>query len=298
MEYSCFFRYERSNTMRSYPLMHKNVALKKPLVHCITNYVTINDCANALLACGASPIMADDPAECAEVTALCGALVLNTGMLHQNTLQSMLISGKLANERGIPVILDPVGVGVSAFRRESIAKIMSQIRLSVIRGNLSEIRTLCGENTDLRGVDAAFSQDPSGEDNAREKIELTKRLSRNTGAVVAVTGAFDVVSDERNAVLIRNGHPDMTKITGCGCMLSAVVGAFAAANRQNLLPATVAALAMFAISGEIGYEKVSEKGMGIGSFHAALIDELGFLSAPEYFESVLERRGIIIEQPR
>lgn len=272
--------------MQSYLAAVRAVIRNKPLVHCITNYVTIRDCANMLLACGASPIMADDPLESAEITALSRGLVLNIGTLHERTVDAMLSSGKTANERDIPVVLDPVGVGASAFRRETAHKLLSELRFSVIRGNLSEIRSLCDDGSCLRGVDANLAD--LSLDRVEEAISRSRYLSAQTGAVVAVSGAVDVISDSQSSCLIHNGSVRMAKITGSGCMLSAVTGAFAAASPQNIKTAMEAAFLVYGIAGEIAAEQTIHS--GIGSFRIALFDAVEQLMS-EGAEKELERRA-------
>lgn len=241
----------------------QRVQQEAPLVHCITNTVTINDCANAALACGGRPIMADDPREAAEVTALAKALVLNTGTLHQHTIPAMFASGQAANERGIPVILDPVGAGVSRFRTEHILRLLEQIQFSVIRGNRSELNAIAHGCANRNGVDAGV--EPMNGEQLEETLAFAGQLSRSTGAVIAVTGAVDIVTDGQTAYRIRNGHPQMARITGTGCMLSTVTGVYCAANPDCLLEATTAAVSVFGLCGERGAELAAQSGNGIGT---------------------------------
>lgn len=276
----------KGETMQSFFAAVRAVTENKPLVHCITNYVTIRDCANMLLACGASPIMADDPLESGEITALSSGLVLNIGTLHERTVDAMLISGKTANERGIPVILDPVGVGASPFRRQTAKTLLSEIRFSVIRGNLSEIRSLCDDGSCFRGVDANLTD--LAADCVLEAVSRSRFLAAQIGAVVAVSGAVDVISDEKSSCLIHNGSTRMAKITGSGCMLSAVTGAFAAAMPQNIRAAVEAAFLVYDIAGEIAAERTGDS--AIGSFRIALFDAVEQLMS-EGAEKELERRA-------
>ena len=231
-----------------------NVRRARPRVHCITNYVTANDCANILLACGASPIMADCPEERAELTALCNALVINLGTLSPTRLEAMLISGKKANELGIPAVLDPVGAGASGFRTGSAMKLLDEIRFSIIRGNLSEIKSLAGSSARKHGVDSA---DIMTEDMLRSTAALARELSERTGAVTVITGETDIAADADSAYLIRNGAPIMQKITGCGCMLSSVMGAFAAVSPGSMLNAAAEATAATDICGELAAKRLA-----------------------------------------
>ncbi len=250
----------------------------RPLVHCITNYVTVNDCANALLAVGGSPVMADDEAEAAEIAAIAGALVINIGTLNARTVKSMEIAGAEAARRGIPVVLDPVGVGASRLRTETALSLVGKIPFAVIRGNASEIRVLATGTGSTRGVDAC-AEDSSSVAGIRKAAEA---FARKTGAVVAITGATDIVTDGARTFAVRNGHPLMGEITGSGCMLSAVIGAYAgsaasAARDARFLETTAAALCGMGLAGERAARRA--KRLGTGSFRAALIDALSGLDS-------------------
>lgn len=242
---------------------------KRPLIHAITNVVTINDVANLLLACGARPIMANAPEEVEEITALADGLVLNLGTPNLQTISSMFLSGKKANALGIPVVLDPVGVGASRLRRETAARLLQEVRFSVIRGNISEIRALA-EGSGYPGVDADAAQQVT-EENLTEALDFAGRFARHTGAVVAVSGALDLVCDGSSARVIRNGRQEMSLVTGTGCQLSALVGAFAAANRVGTLDAVAAAVAMMGLAGELGWERMAP-GDGNASYRSRIID--------------------------
>lgn len=220
---------------------------KKPRIHCITNYVTANDCANILLSCGASPIMADAPEESAEITALCNGLVINLGTLSAQRLEAMLLSGKKANELSIPVVLDPVGAGASVFRTNAALKLLEQVKFTAIRGNLSEIKVLAGKEYSAHGVDTADI--PAN--GIEETAELAKSFSRRFDIVTVITGAEDIAANSDTAYVISNGHPIMSRITGCGCMLSALTAAFIAANSDNTLISAAAAVSTMDICGEI-----------------------------------------------
>ncbi len=258
-----------------------NVRKKHPLVHCITNYVTVNDCANILLAAGASPIMADDISEVRQITAICNALTINIGTLNERTINSMLEAGKEANRLGHPVILDPVGAGASALRTDTALRLMTEIRFTVIRGNISEIKTVSKGSGTTRGVDADVS-DAVTEENLSDAVRFVKEISRQKKAVIAVTGAIDIVADSENAYVIRNGHPMMSKITGTGCMLSVLAAAYCAANPEDPLGATAASVAAMGICGEIAYEKMVEANSGTGTFRIKLIDAMSCLDADTF----------------
>ena len=186
-----------------------NVRKKSPLVHNITNYVTVNDCANVLLACGSSPIMADELEDAVEITAICGGLNINIGTLNQRTIPAMFASGKQANELGHPVVLDPVGAGASTLRTETALGLLKEVKFAVIRGNISEIKTLTLGSGTTRGVDADVS-DKVTEENLNEAVSFARDFSRQTGAVIAVTGAIDIVTDGERSFCIRNGRPEMS----------------------------------------------------------------------------------------
>ena len=242
-----------------------------PLVHCITNYVTVNDCANILLACGASPIMADEPAEVEEITSICNALLINIGTLNRRTVESMLKAGRRMNELGRPVLLDPVGVGASALRTETALTLISELKLSAIRGNVSEIRALVGQTGSSRGVDAC-PDDFVSESNLDDVKAMAAALAVKTSAIVAVSGAIDVISDGTNTFAIRRGRPEMTQYTGSGCMLSALTTAFIAA--ENSAQSCAAAFALMGMAGERAVEKMIQTEAGSASMGKFIIDEI------------------------
>lgn len=255
--------------------MLENVRKSCPLIHNITNYVTVNDCANILLACGGSPIMSDDIDEVEEITALCRGLDINIGTLNSRTIPSMLAAGRKANELGHPVVLDPVGAGASKLRTDTALKLLEEVKFSVIRGNISEIKTLAAGNGTTKGVDAD-SADRVTEENLERVCGFVKSFSEKTGAVIAVTGAIDIVADSSTAYCIFNGHPMMSSVTGTGCQLSAMTAAYvaanaAAANPENVLEAAAAAVCAMGVCGEIAYERLGEKD-GNSSYRNYIID--------------------------
>ena len=266
----------------------QNVAAKAPLVHCITNYVTVNDCANILLACGGSPIMADDENEVEEITSICNALVLNIGTLNTRTIESMRRVGLRANALGHPVVFDPVGAGASALRTGTAQSLLHDVRFCVIRGNSSEIRTLARGAGTTRGVDADAA-DAATEQTLDDAVSFVKTFSRQTGAVVAMTGAIDLVGDAETCYIIRNGCPEMGKITGTGCMLTAVTAAWCAANPDHPLDAAAAAVAAMGLCGELARARAQAAGGGTGTLRMALIDAMSRLDAETL------NRGIRIE---
>ncbi len=252
----------------------ENVYAKNPLVHNITNYVTVNDCANILLACGGSPIMADDLSEVCEITSICSSLVINIGTLNERTVLSMIRAGEKSNELNHPIILDPVGAGASKFRTDTAFELLNKVKFSVIRGNISEIKTIDRGAGSTKGVDAD-SIDTVTEENLEETIAFAKALSKKTGAVIAITGAIDIVADSEKAYVIRNGHPLMGKVSGTGCMLSSVIGAFCGANSDKILEAAATAVCAMGLCGELAYEKMMKNDAGIGSLRMYIIDFMG-----------------------
>lgn len=248
----------------------ENVRDKSPLIHCITNYVTVNDCANILLACGASPIMADDPAEAEHITQISSGLTINIGTLNASTIPSMLASGKRANEKGIPAVLDPVGAGASPLRTQTAERLMRDIKFSVIRANISEIKALALSAGGARGVDADKA-DAVTEQNLQESVAFAKDFAKRCGCVAAVTGRIDIVADAKTAFVIRNGHEMMSRITGSGCQLSALTAAFAAANPQEPLRAAAAAVCAMGLCGQKAFERMGAAD-GNASYRTYLID--------------------------
>lgn len=234
----------------------KNVRERSPLIHNITNYVTVNDCANIVLACGASPIMADDKNEVEEITSICGGLNINIGTLNSRTIEAMLLAGKRANVLHHPVVLDPVGAGASKLRTATANCLLEEIQFSVIRGNISEIKTLAGTAAATQGVDANVA-DKVTDENLDSVISFAKSFSEKTGAVVAITGAIDIVCNSEKAYVIRNGHPMMAAITGTGCQLSALTAAYITANPDNILGAAAAAVCAMGLAGEIAHDRLS-----------------------------------------
>lgn len=254
----------------------KSVRANPPLIHCITNYVTVNDVANMVLAVGGSPVMADDIHEVEEITSVCSGLVINMGTLNERTIDSMLLAGKRANELGHVVVLDPVGVGASAFRKRTAARLLEEIRFSVIRGNISEIKTLAEGIGTVKGVDADPS-DAVTEENLEQSEILVKSFSKRLKAVVAITGAIDLVADTDSVSVIRNGHPMMARVTGTGCMLDAVIAVYCAANPGYIKKSVEAAVVAEGLCGEIAYQKVIKKKSGTSSFKTYFIDAMSCL---------------------
>jgi hydroxyethylthiazole kinase len=250
----------------------ENVRRKSPLIHNITNYVTVNDCANMLLACGGSPIMADDLDDAVEITAICGGLNLNIGTLNQRTIPAMFAAGKRAKELGHPVVLDPVGAGASKLRTDTALGLLNEVHPKVIRGNISEVKTLALGSGTTKGVDADVA-DKVMEENLDGAVAFAKGFAQRISTVIAITGAIDIVADGERAFCIRNGHPMMSAITGTGCQLSALTAAFVTANPDTPLEAAAAAVCAMGLCGEIAFKRLTEMD-GNSSYRNYIIDAM------------------------
>ncbi len=252
--------------------MLENVRRTTPLVHNITNYVTVNDVANVLLACGGSPIMSDDIDDFIDITSICGGLNINIGTLNKNTIESMFAAGKKANELGHVVLLDPVGAGASKLRTDTANKLLEQVKFSAVRGNISEIKTLMNVSAKTRGVDADVA-DKVTEDNLNDVIAALKAFAAEKKCIVAVTGAIDLVCDSSKCFVIRNGRKEMSSITGTGCQLSGLMTAYMVANPEHKLEAAAAAGCLMGAAGEIGWSRMQD-GDGNSTFRNRIIDAI------------------------
>lgn len=259
-----------------------DVRATTPLVHCITNYVTVNDCANALLACGGSPIMSDEPDDVEDIASICGGLVLNIGTLNRRTIEGMKVAGARAAALGHPIVLDPVGAGASALRTQTASALLDGLPVSIVRGNMSEMKALAGAAAATRGVDVN-PDDAVTDANVAASARFARALAKRTGAVIAITGAIDVVADGDRAFAVRNGSPLMGRITGAGCMLTCIVGAYAAARPAEPLAAATAAVAAMGTAGECACERMGALD-GNGSFRTYLLDALYNLDAATFAE--------------
>lgn len=230
----------------------ENVREQGPLVHNITNYVTVNDVANILLACGGSPIISDEPNDVVDITSICGGLNINIGNLNEQSIRSMFLAGARASELGHPVVLDPVGAGASSLRTNTSKELLQKVKIDVIRGNISEIKSLAQGSFTTKGVDADAA-DAVTEENLEQAVSFVKEFARITGSIIAVTGAIDLVSDEKTCYVIRNGRPEMGRITGTGCQLSGMTAAFITANPEKKLEAAAASVCAMGLAGEIGF---------------------------------------------
>ena len=237
------------------------VRTQSPLVHNITNYVVMNNSANALLAIGASPVMAHWTNEMEEMTAIAGALVINIGTLDEKWIDGMLAAGRAAMSKGTPIVLDPVGVGATSQRTEAALKIIEECHPTIIRGNASEIMALVDAGVKSKGVDSSASSD--------DALESAKRLATDTGAVVVISGETDYITNGTDVYTVQGGNPIMTSVTGMGCTSSALVGAFAAVVKEPMVAAT-AGMAVMSLAGE----RAAEYSRGSGSMQVNFLDEL------------------------
>jgi len=233
---------------------------RKPLVHQITNYVVMNETANATLALGALPVMAHALQEVEEMASVASALVLNIGTLSDAWVESMVLAGLAANRAGVPVVLDPVGAGATRYRTETSRRLLAELRIAVVRGNSAEIATLAGKQAQIRGVEALGKGSP----------ELAREAARELGVVAAVTGPVDHVSDGETVHAVANGHELLATVTGTGCMATAITGCFLGVRADDPLAAATEALVAFGVAAE----DAAKKAKGPGSFHVALYDAL------------------------
>jgi hydroxyethylthiazole kinase len=245
---------------------------EKPLVHQITNYVVMNETANATLALGALPVMAHAIEEVEEMVGLAGALVLNIGTLSPHWIESMVLAGRAANERGVPIVLDPVGAGATSYRTDTARGLLSELRVAVLRGNAGEIATLVGIEAEVRGVESIAA---SGDAAA-----LAREAADTLDLVAAVTGPVDHVSDGEQVAAVSNGHELLAAVSGTGCMSTAITGAFLAAKPGEPFEAAVEALVAFGVAGE----DAAVEARGPGTFHAGLYDALAGLD-PEALDA-------------
>jgi hydroxyethylthiazole kinase len=235
---------------------------QKPLVHQITNYVVMNETANATLALGALPVMAHAREEVEQMASVAGALVINIGTLSQPWIEAMVLAGKAANAAGVPIVLDPVGAGATTFRTETAKRILAEVEVAIVRGNVAEIAALAGRDAEIRGVESMATADSAE--------ELAREAARTFGVVAAVTGQVDHVSDGRRTLAVANGHELLATVTGTGCMATAATGCFVAVRKESRLEAATEALVAFGVAGE----DAAAGARGPGTFHAGLYDAL------------------------
>jgi len=252
---------------------------QKPLIHHITNWVTIYDCANIVRVVGALPVMAHAPEEVEQMTSISSALVLNIGTLTVDLVRSMILAGMKANEKKIPVVLDAVGAGATDLRTEKAKEILKKIKISILKGNSSEIGTLAGADAETKGVEAISVKG--------DVVEIAKSLAGKNGLTVVITGKEDIISNGKDVYVCKNGHPMMGKFVGSGCMAASVIGAFAAVEKDYAL-ASAYALSFFGIAGEIAAKTASAP----DAYKAALFDKIFDLKENEIKEMErIEKRG-------
>jgi hydroxyethylthiazole kinase len=255
----------------------KNIKDKNPLTHCITNTVTINDCANASLAIGGSPLMAEDTAELEEIDTIADAVVINIGTLTKKQIEAMKLSAKTANKTNTPVILDPVGVGVSKLRNQTTLDLIENYSIATIRGNISEIKAiakltgLIDESNAAKGVDVNID-DIITKENLKANGEIIRELAEKLNTTILASGPIDILSDGKTTIAIDNGDDMMPLITGSGCMLSTIVGS--CVGGSSPLEGSLVAILAMNIAGEKARAKVDANDEGTGSFRAYLIDYL------------------------
>ncbi|HEV2903010.1 MAG TPA: hydroxyethylthiazole kinase [Gaiellaceae bacterium] len=237
----------------------RELRARKPLVHQITNYVVMNETANATLALGALPVMAHAPQEVEEMAAAAAALVLNIGTLSEHWIEAMLLAGKAA---GGPIVLDPVGAGATSYRTDTARRLLEELEITVVRGNAAEVATLAGRDAEIRGVESIGTEGSAA--------DLAREASRELGSVVSVTGPTDHVSDGDRVIAIANGHELLGTVSGTGCMSTALTGSFLAAKPDEPLEAAAEALVAFGVAGE----DAARHAQGPGTFHAGLYDAL------------------------
>ena len=259
------------------------VGEEAPLVQCITNFVTVNDCANMILAAGGSPSMCQDPREVEEGVGRAKALYCNMGAIDK--VESMLLAGREANRQGKPVILDPVAAGGTQLRRDCARELMAELHFAAIRGNASEIRFLAGEGSLGSGVDVS-AVDAVTEENLPQAKAMAADLARRSGSVIAISGAIDVISDGRRTAVLRNGCATMARVTGSGCMLTALIAAFCGASPQKPFEATVAAMAAMGVAGELAEQRRLKNGTGNATFRTDLIDAVFNLTEQQLLEGI------------
>lgn len=271
-----------------YSIVEK-VRKEKPLIHCITNYVTAGSVANMILAAGASPVMADGIFEVREVALASQALVLNMGTLKENTVSSMITAGKTANAQKKPVIFDPVGAASSSYRAYACKKVLEHVKCALIRGNASEIKALIEENKGGLGVDVSH-KDLVREENLEAGIRLCLEAAKAFHTAVLMTGNIDISVNNDKVILVRNGHTMMKRITGAGCMLDGLAAAFlAVSDPEDYGNAAALAAAAEGLCGEIAFKRTEKDGGGTGSYTGYLIDAVSLLTGDQL------RRGGKIE---
>lgn len=255
-------------TPQSLGTLLSDLRARRPLIHHITNAVTINDCANVTLAIGGAPVMAEAMEEVGEMVGIADALVLNIGTLSRQQILSMTEAGHCANRKGIPVILDPVGAGATSFRTDSAQMLLEELNVAVLKGNAGEIGVLAGADAQVHGVD---SYGVSGDIAA-----IAKTFAQERGTVVAVSGATDIITDGTRTVYVENGNEMMGRLSGTGCMAASLTGAFCAVS-EDLVAAAAGAFTALGIAGE----QAASPGIGPYMYRTSLFDRIAALSSAD-----------------
>lgn len=250
----------------------KNIKEKKPLIEQLTNYVTINDCANVTLAIGASPVMGEAIDEVEEMVAISNAVTLNFGIINRLSFEAMKKAMKKANNVGVGVVIDPVGVGATKFRNETIAEILEIGKATVIKGNASEIMSLAGQNVKTKGVDSS--------EKSTNAVESAILLAKNNNCVVGVTGEIDIITDGKKVVEIYNQSELLGYITGTGCMITSLVASYLGANNDDPFISTISGILTMSLAGEMAANTEAAK-KGIGSYRVQLMDNIYNLNSEQ-----------------
>lgn len=263
-----------------------------PLIHCITNPISINDCANAVLAVGAKPIMAEHPKEVAKITSMASVLAVNLGNITDARINSIMISGKTSLENNIPSVIDAVGVTCSDIRLELAKEYINVCRPAVIKGNISEIKVLNGLSSDAAGIDVSDKDTFSSDNEVKMKYtgELVKELAKKTNSVVVATGVVDTISDGSEVYYIKNGCEMMSSITGTGCMLNVLIASYISAGKYTdtkILDNAICATALLGIAGERARDYTLKNNAGLGTFHVRLLDEISLINAKTLCENAM-----------
>lgn len=266
--------YEKMEILQSIADNFIGLKEKKPLIHHITNYVTVNDCANITLAIGASPVMAEDIDEVEDMVSFASALVINMGTLNSRTIASMLAAGKKARQQGIPIIFDPVGVGATQLRTVTAQKIIHEVCPSVIRGNMSEIKIIAGLAETIKGVDSVAS--------AEDGEEVAQELSRKLQSVIAITGKQDIIAQNNRILRIDNGNSMLSQVTGTGCMATSLIACFCGAT-DDWFTGTAAGVMTMGMAGEVAKESLGP-GKGIGTFRIGIFDAVSLMTRESFIK--------------
>ncbi len=251
-----------------------------PLVHCITNYVTVESCANALLAVGGSPIMSDEPADVEDITTICDALVINIGTLNMRNIEGMRLAGRRSASLNHPIVVDPVGAGASDLRTKTACELLDSLPVTLVRGNMSEVKALAGGSAATQGVDVNPEDAVTDMESARRAAAFARDFAAKAGCVVAITGPIDIVADAVRAYAVKNGTPMQGRITGSGCMLSAISGAYVAHHAKDALDAALAAVVHMGVAGQQAHSRLTDAD-GTATFHTYLLDALALLGGED-----------------